>query len=563
MAGISRVLSYVSSMTDLTFRSDFTVDLVDSMGGDDSILKAMLISTLKDESVDDMGDSGKFGRINFLMKNRHGTPFEHNSMTFRVEAPIFVFREWHRHRIGCCVAGDAIVDFVNINGTRAPRICKTMESLWQRWEQGEIVGRPSQRLEEALELVSAGASVRAASTKTGVARGTIDRHREELCLPPGQRGSRWRIEGMRVRVMDETTGRFTHSTVNDVIRSGIKEIITLNIGPTSLKLTPDHLVWTPDGWQQAGSLRRGSLVARPGKIAAHPRQIPPRLREGIGLWTERLRDELIENRDTCYLCTREFPRKNLVLDHIVPVVQNLSLALTKLNLAPCCHRCHRHKTNGEQSLATRGTVVGARFEPLIQDLRSAGKTMTYDLSINDHHNFVANGLVVHNSINEQSGRYVELPPMFYVPPEERALKQVGKPGAYEYIAGTKSEWATTCEYIETTCSIAYQAYEAMLDCGVAKEVARMCLPVNIYSSMYWTCNARSLMAFLSLRTRRDPYFERPDGLSTHLVPNPGGAMFPSKPMWEIDQCAQAMETFFSELFPITYDSFNTNGRICP
>ena len=40
------------------------------------------------------------GLINYLMKHRHGTPFEHAAMTFFVHAPIFVWREWHRHRIG-------------------------------------------------------------------------------------------------------------------------------------------------------------------------------------------------------------------------------------------------------------------------------------------------------------------------------------------------------------------------------------------------------------------------------------------------------------------------------
>ena len=39
------------------------------------------------------------GLINFLMRDRHGTPFEHSSMTFYVQAPIFVFREFMRHRI--------------------------------------------------------------------------------------------------------------------------------------------------------------------------------------------------------------------------------------------------------------------------------------------------------------------------------------------------------------------------------------------------------------------------------------------------------------------------------
>lgn len=38
--------------------------------------------------------------IAFLMKERHGTPFEHNAFRFHVKAPIFIFREWQRHRIG-------------------------------------------------------------------------------------------------------------------------------------------------------------------------------------------------------------------------------------------------------------------------------------------------------------------------------------------------------------------------------------------------------------------------------------------------------------------------------
>lgn len=40
------------------------------------------------------------GLISFLIRNEHGTPFEHNLFTFHVRAPIFVLREWHRHRIG-------------------------------------------------------------------------------------------------------------------------------------------------------------------------------------------------------------------------------------------------------------------------------------------------------------------------------------------------------------------------------------------------------------------------------------------------------------------------------
>src|SRR4051812_2594236 len=45
-------------------------------------------------------DGGIAGLIGYLMKHRHGSPFEHNSMTFYVEVPIFVMRELMRHRIG-------------------------------------------------------------------------------------------------------------------------------------------------------------------------------------------------------------------------------------------------------------------------------------------------------------------------------------------------------------------------------------------------------------------------------------------------------------------------------
>ena len=48
---------------------------------------------------DEMDDRDK-GLIRFLMRDRHGTPFEHNSFRFHIRAPIFVAREWFRHRIG-------------------------------------------------------------------------------------------------------------------------------------------------------------------------------------------------------------------------------------------------------------------------------------------------------------------------------------------------------------------------------------------------------------------------------------------------------------------------------
>ena len=149
------------------------------------------------------------------------------------------------------------------------------------------------------------------------------------------------------------------------------------------------------------------------------------------------------------------------------------------------------------------------------------------------------------SYNEESGRYKELSPVFYVPGDDRKLVQVGKPGAYTFEDGDYEQKVTVGPAIESTCIEAYATYLKMLDKGIAREVARVVLPVNTYSSMYVTMNARSLMNFLSLRTTRE------------------GTHFPSFPQREIEMVAEKMEEFFAEKMPVTYETFNKNGRVAP
>lgn len=73
------------------------VNLVDHMGSDLSIVRAARVSY--DAAWRAGEDSGSDTRlINYLWKNKHTTPFEAVTFTFEVKAPIFVFRQWHRHR---------------------------------------------------------------------------------------------------------------------------------------------------------------------------------------------------------------------------------------------------------------------------------------------------------------------------------------------------------------------------------------------------------------------------------------------------------------------------------
>lgn len=89
-------------MSEIAFRSEPSVDLVQSMGQDSSVVSSARVSVVGAEAAqyEDADATEHYGLINYLMVHRHGTPFEHSGMTFRIEAPIFVFREFHRHRVG-------------------------------------------------------------------------------------------------------------------------------------------------------------------------------------------------------------------------------------------------------------------------------------------------------------------------------------------------------------------------------------------------------------------------------------------------------------------------------
>ncbi|WP_327154501.1 FAD-dependent thymidylate synthase [Streptomyces tubercidicus] len=149
------------------------------------------------------------------------------------------------------------------------------------------------------------------------------------------------------------------------------------------------------------------------------------------------------------------------------------------------------------------------------------------------------------SYNEESGRYRQLEPVFYVPGESRKLVQQGRPGKYEFVEGTPEQYKLTSGVMEDSYRRAYEAYEEMLAAGVAREVARAVLPVGLFSSMYATCNARSLMHFLGLRTQHEQ------------------AKVPSFPQREIEMVGEQMEAHWARLMPLTYGAFNANGRIAP
>lgn len=176
------------------------------------------------------------------------------------------------------------------------------------------------------------------------------------------------------------------------------------------------------------------------------------------------------------------------------------------------------------------------------------------------------------SYNEESGRYKQLDPVFYIPSRNRPMMKVDgwKPGRPKFttieqyitedeantIASvlplsqiikerTEEHYLTLIQQLRESYELGYKNYEKNLSLNIDPGLARDCLPVGIYSSCWVTCNPRSLMHFLSLRTHDEK------------------AKFVSYPLYEIEEAAYKVEAIFAEAFPITYKAFCDNGRVAP
>lgn len=149
------------------------------------------------------------------------------------------------------------------------------------------------------------------------------------------------------------------------------------------------------------------------------------------------------------------------------------------------------------------------------------------------------------SYNETSARYRVLKPEFYIPDYERPMVQAGKPGAYTFTKGDEGLAESAMLLTEESSSLSWGFYKQMLDLGIAREVARNVLPVNIYSPFYVTMNLRAFFNFLSLRRVTE------------------ATTVPTFPQYEIDQVAGMMEDQVREEFPYALELFDEFGRVAP
>lgn len=475
-------------LDDVKFISYQTVELVSSMGDDLSAVRAARVSTGA-QTGEEM-DAASQGLIGYLMREKHASPFEHASLSFRIDTPIFVAREFMRHRTlsynEMCLAADTKVYFESESGNGR---WKPIGEHYDHWHHGV----------------------------------------------PDSLGRRRKIPSIysaKVRSFDEVTHERTLSSVVNVVSRGVQTVYKLRTARGfEVKATASHLFFTASGWQRLGDLKVGDETYVQHRVHTsdpEKRIIPHSLRQAIQVWTATQRKAVVE-RDggACQACGSAGDR----IDHRVPVAVSLRLALDVENLQTLCRDCDREKTSSEQALRDHSQM---KPKPISLDrivsIDLVGREATYDLVLEGNHNFLGNGLVVHNS-----GRYRVLEPTFYIPPAERPLVQVGKPGHYEFEQGLEHHHSALILEMPRACRAAWEAYYKLISQGVAKEVARMVLPVNIFTSFYATGNLRNWFNFLALRSEEQA-------------------------LYEIRCVAHLIEEKIAELFPVTYLAWTDNGR---
>lgn len=215
------------------------VRLIDSMGSDLAIVRSARVSYDAEwRAGDDAGKDAKL--IDYLVRNQHTSPLECVQFTFEVKAPIFVLRQWHRHRTWC-LAGDTKIEF------RRP-----------------VDGRPYKVRIDRL----------AASWNPKEAK----RRRKDQSSLSLQEHNRLCISGMAL-ICRGPSGELSTTRVTDVWQSGEKQVFEVSAGCKKVRASSDHKFFSAGRWVSVGDLRVGDKITLLGIRGSKVAQMQPEFTE--------------------------------------------------------------------------------------------------------------------------------------------------------------------------------------------------------------------------------------------------------------------------------------------
>ena len=412
------------------------VSLVDYMGDDESIEHAARVSY----GYGTRKRSATRGLIRYLRRHLHTTPSEMVELKFHCAMPMFVARQWVRHRTACLAEGTEV--FFDLSGAEA-RGCRQLyklpiEDIWRRFQPTRNRLRPDKQLNRF--------------------------HRRD------------RVRRMRLRQVNEDTLAFQHTRIVGVYRNGPKPVFRMVLDDgKSIEATSDHRFLFATGWD---TLRRATRLREIGGHAVWRRG-------DYFVYVNGAADERPAlYRDAIWL-QREYHRS--IAGRELDFVERLGGPPVKSEWVP------RRRIPWNRLVKAKLVRI-KRFE-------FVGERETYDLEVEGpYHNFVANGIVTHNSINEYSGRYSLMPLLFYRPePGSFSLQSSANNQGREEEAAPEDLYRDAIRRWEEVRSSASEAYAWMVQEDVARELARIDLPLSTYTQWYWKIDLHNLLHFLTLR----------------------------------------------------------------
>jgi len=291
--------------------------------------------------------------------------------TMLVRMHRFVLAEFNTHR-AFCLAGDSLLEFDLPKGTT-----KGTRRIFQM------------RIDEFVDKWHNGAAPRPNNGGRGTNRQPV----------------RKRLEEMMLRCLNEETGEYQHTRVTNAFISGEKDVYEVTtVAGSKITASADHLFFTDSGWQKLKDLQVG-LSKLAGKRQEEKWSSPPRIIRGknIAQWNREVKSEVFGRQGgRCAYC----PASCTDIHHVIPIHEDETKAFDITNVVGICEPCHKaqHKVQGWQA----GNPLIVRFET-VKSVEYIGRQQTYDIEVaGDFHNFVANGLVVHNSRNSASSRAIPI-----------------------------------------------------------------------------------------------------------------------------------------------------------
>ena len=281
---------------------------------------------------------------------------------------------------------------------------------------------------------------------------------------------------MRLRQVNEDTLAFQHTRIVGVYRNGPKPVFRMVLDDgKSIEATSDHRFLFATGWD---TLRRATRLREIGGHAVWRRG-------DYFVYVNGAADERPAlYRDAIWL-QREYHRS--IAGRELDFVERLGGPPVKSEWVP------RRRIPWNRLVKAKLVRI-KRFE-------FVGERETYDLEVEGpYHNFVANGIVTHNSINEYSGRYSLMPLLFYRPePGSFSLQSSANNQGREEEAAPEDLYRDAIRRWEEVRSSASEAYAWMVQEDVARELARIDLPLSTYTQWYWKIDLHNLLHFLTLR----------------------------------------------------------------